>query len=65
MELSIVILRLVSIMFFLLALVFIWMYLRRNDMSLGGEGHSRSCGMLLIHVAVLIAFIWTQMFTFF
>ena len=65
MELAIVLLRLVSILFFMASLVFIWRYLVNNEVQLDGEGNTRSCVMLVIHIGLLMAFMWTQLFTLF
>ena len=60
MELAIVLMRLISIGFFLAALVFIWRYMVKNEVSFSDdeEGNkTRSCAMLVTHTFALLAFV--------
>ena len=64
MQLSIVLLRLVSMTFFIIALVRIWLYLVKNNLALGNQ-KCRGASMLAVHSIVLMTFFCTQVFTLF
>ena len=66
MELAIVFMRLISIGFFLAALVVIWRYMIKNEVSLSDdeEGNkTRSGAMLVTHTFALLAFVCAQLYT--
>ena len=66
MELAIILMRLVSIGFFLTALVLIWRYMVKNEVSFSDdeEGNkTRSCAMLVTHTFALLAFVGAQLYT--
>ena len=65
MELGIILMRLISIGFFLTALVHIWRYMAKNEVSLSDEegNKTRSCAMLVTHTFALLAFVGAQLYT--
>ena len=58
----IVLLRFVSIVFFIIALVRIWRYLVKHKVALSGD-KCRGAASLGIHTLIAIIFFWTQIFT--